>query len=177
MACVRVFAGPNFHCRTSTSGDVLTGNSCSYWSIITAAFIMYCAPLRATSWTLLTSYLSKTPAVQWFQPMGLNRPFLVAQRNSRCINYLLRVIWIERCVRSRAAGNRYLPEGKKRKSWPVVPLAVVLCDRLVWGQRRVKRVELSWGESKLHFRPCYQLSWMPARFSNSTLCVLTLLLC
>lgn len=108
--------------------------------------------------------------------MGLNRPFLVAQRNSRCINYLLRVIWMERCVRSRAAGNRYLPEGKKRKSWPVVPLAVVLFDRLVWGQRHVKRG--NWVEAIQNYISGRVINWVGCmRAFPTLLCVCSLCSC
>lgn len=63
-----------------------------------------------------------------------------AQRNSRCVCCLFSVIWLWRCVGSRAAGNMYLPEGRGGP-FPPSYLSVVSFDRLVRGQCRVKKGE------------------------------------
>lgn len=58
-------------------------------------------------------FASETPEVQSLQPLGLNRLFLESQRNSRCVCCLLSVIYMWRCVGSRAAEDMYYPEGAK----------------------------------------------------------------
>lgn len=54
------------------------------------------------------------------------------------------------CVRSRTAGNMYLPT--KRGEWQAFLISVVFFDRLVWGRCRVK-MGLSDGDLKTYLRP------------------------